>query len=211
MAKVVKIPEFDNIDDVKSKFVGTICYYDGNPIMVKTASFQCDENGKFIPMRFELTVVPYGDKSRVIKLEDPLFNYKEYNLGYANNAHYAVWWYRVPYKQYQQGLKKEQLHYISSDPHFMVEENFNFSKPYVCMLSNDYPNMDLCEKVLKDQKTKMAAFHKDFALSWDDIHEDFVLEYRGVKVGASLNGNLKEFKLTADYKHLAEALMEALG
>jgi hypothetical protein len=211
MAKLIKAPEFDNLEDVRSKFVNTMCYYKGKPILVKSAGFQEDKEGNFIPNKFVLSAAHFQDRSKAIKLEDPEFNYKDYNIGYANSAHYAIWWYRKPVKQYQQGLKKEQLSYVSSDPYMIIDDNFNFSRPYVAMLENDYPDLNFCEKVLKDGKTRIAAFHRDFALSWDVIHEDFVLEHRGRKVGASLNGSLKEFKLMADYKHLAEALMEVLG
>jgi hypothetical protein len=208
---VIKVPTFDNIDDVRSKFNGTIVYYDGKPANVKTSGYQEGPDGNAILNKFRLSLAFMNSKSILVNLEDPLLNYKNYNLGYVNYKHNAVWWYRKPIKQYQQGLKNGQMGYISSDPYFMVEEQMNFSMPYIMMLSNQYPALETCEKILREQITKQAAFHKDFALSWDPIHEDFVLEYRGKKVGASLNSKLNEFKLMSDNRHLAEALSEALG
>lgn len=211
MPKAVKVPQFDNLDDVNSKFKNTVCYYEDKAVLVKACGYQQDpETGKFIEGKFLLNVATYNNRGKDIKLEDPKFRYKDYNLGYANHAHSAVWWFRKPLKQYQQGLKRDQLANICSfDP--FHEENFSFAPSYIDMLENDYPSMVLIKKQLQAHQAQVMAFHKNFAVSWDDVHEDFVLEYRGKKVGVSLNGNLDEYKLLPEFKHLAEALQEALA
>lgn len=210
MAKAAKVLGFDNLEDVKGKFVNTICYHDGKAFHIKDARHSVNHMGNYINGKFAVVGNHYKLANKLIELDDPLLNYKDYNIGYANCPAYAMWWYRVPFKQYQQGLKKDQMHYVASDPYIVGDEGFHFNAPVIFMLENKYPTMEDCASTLKQGKTQMMAFHKDFALSWDKAHEDLVLEYRGKKVGASIGGSLKEFKLAADYKHLAEALMEAI-
>lgn len=201
---------FDNLEDVQAKFQQTICYYEKKSVMVKSAHYAENAEGVKDGNKFQLAITPLSGRVKIIQLEDPALNYKEFNLGYANCGQYAVWWYRKPIKQYRQGLKRDQLAFSSSEPYIDGME-FTFSKNYTMMLENDYPNMEAVEKWLRDKKVKIMAFHKDFALTWDYIHEDFILEYRGSKIGTSINGNLKEFRLLAEFRHLAESLQEALG
>jgi len=204
--------QFDNLEDVSSKFSQTICYYENKAVFVKQVSHQIDpNNSEQIPDKFRLVVCAFNMRNKNINLEDKAFTYKKYNIGYANTNNHCLWWYRKPIKQYRQGLIRSQLGFSSSENVMMPEENFNFSRPYVNMLENVYPEIPVVEKVLKDKEAKTIAFHKDFALSYDYIHQDFILEYRGTKVGVSLNGNLGEYKILNEYKHLNEALQEALA
>ena len=208
-----KVPEFDNLADVKSKFLNTICYYKKKPVFVKNCNYQTNPvDGEFIiGNKFQLTVGTTAGKNISIKLEDPDFNYKEYNLGYSNGTNFCVWWFRKPIKQYSQGLSQNQLHWSISVPGMVPEENFSFHQPFIAMLQNEYPSLNVVAGKLKDKKGKIMAFHKDFALSWDNLHEDFILEYRGKKVGVSVNGNIDEYRLMPEFKHLAEALQEAIA
>jgi hypothetical protein len=196
---------FDNLDDVNSKFSGTICYYDKKPIYVKQAIPDPVNNGEFI-----LYVQTSAGRNKQIKLTDPLFNYKHFNIGYANTGSYAAWFYRRPTKQYRQGLKKDQLYYKMSIAHGMPEESFNLSKSFIAMLENVYPKLEDCRELLMNHTKVVVAFHKDFALSWDHIHDDFFIEYRGKKIGTSVGHNLMKYNLLAEAKHLEEALQEAL-
>lgn len=208
MPKAVKVPQFDNLDDVMSKFQSTICYYDNKAVFVKSVE-------ESPPNLFQLKILKYNAKeSQKIFLDDPLFSYKNFNIGYANSSHTSVWWYRRPIKQYQQGLKKEQLGYVLSKPDGGgLEENFNFSRSFVAMLENAYPALENIGETLKNPENgvRIAAFHKDFALSWSELHDNFVLEFRGLKIGTGINGKLDQFRLVADFKYLAEALQEAIA
>src|SRR5690606_29840516 len=116
-------------------------------------------------------------------LSDPEFNYREFNLGYANAGVYAGWWYRRPHKQYSQGLKKHQMGWRTSHPGYHPDEPFGFTKSFIQMLENNYPHLDVCQQQLRDHVRLAIAFHRDFALTWDEIHNDFLLEYRGKKIG----------------------------
>jgi hypothetical protein len=195
--------KFDNLNDVQSKFNSTIVMFDKKPFYVKNSNFHGDDQTKFI-----LSGVHYGGHNKLVPLDDPLFSYKDYNLGYANTL-CATWWYRKPLKQYYQGLRANQLGLKSTQQwqHFGIQ--FEFSKPFVDMLSNIYPKLDACAAYLKDGAAPNIAFHRDFALSWDAIHADYILEYRGQNIGNS--ANLKDFRLIDDAKHLHEYLQEAIA
>ena len=211
MPKAPEIPTFDNIDDVQSKFHQTICYYENKVVLVKGANLRADNFGNPLMTKFDLVIAHYQAKNKTIGLEDPKFNYTEYNLGYANSGLYSIWWYRKPVKQYKQGLRPEQMGFSASIEIYDKIDPFGFHKSCVDMLENNYPDLNAIEKPLRDTAVNTIAFHKDFALSFDRIHEDFILEYKGNKIGASTNKSLSEFRLLSEYKHLAEALQEATG
>lgn len=194
---------FDNLEDVQSKFNGTICYFNKKAVMVKAANIVIDKPNEYI-----LTIAGQNGRSSNILLSDPGFSYKDFNLGYANANNYSMWWFRKPSRQYRQGLRRDQLGWLASDHSKVVEDNFNMAKPYTLMLENIYPSMEECQRRLLEEDTNLIAFHRDFAIAWDNMHNDFILEYRGKKVGLSVNSNLDKFQLKPEFNHLAEALTE---
>lgn len=195
---------FDNVDDVHGKFVDTICYYDKKAVVVKNAQVDPDKPGKYI-----LAVYGLGGRGKLISLHDPLFSYKPFNLGYMNNEEVAVYWYRRPLKQYRQGLKADQMHSSTSHKNFYHDHGFSFNKACVAMLENTYPSLDECKAVVDDGAKVSCAFHKDFALSWDKIHHDFVIEYRGQQIG-NLHRDDRS-NILKEFSHLSEAFQEAIA
>jgi len=190
---------FDNIEDVQTKFVSTICYYDGKAVIVKNADIL--EDGKYY-----LTVSGINGRNKQINLDDPLFKYKDYNMGYVNTHGQAVWFFRRPIKQYRQGLKKEQTGYIKAIPGGLAE-GFGFSRPVCQMLENIYPSLEECKVAVHDQDVLSLAFNRDFAVAWDHIHEDYLLEYRGVSIGSGT----KSFRVLPSYSHLNDKIKEVIG
>lgn len=199
------VAKFDNYEDVNGKFAGTICYYDGKPVLIKGA-IPDPEGGK----EFYLSIINMAGKGTTIKVEDPKFNYKDFNIGYANCGTFASWWFRKPHKQFRQGLKKDQMAWRTSIPGAQPDDYFNLSKPFNQMLENKYPSLEECQLALKGKMAAVIAFHKDFALSWDDIHNSYILEYRAKRIGATTGDNLKNFKIVPEYDHLKETLKEVL-
>lgn len=198
--------KFDNLDDVNTKFAGTICYYEGVPVYVKAALYD-DEPGKFT-----LQINALNQKTKIIKLDDKAFNYKDYNIGYVNSGVQAVWWFRKPIKQYRQGLKKDQMSVIVPNLYNPeLDMSFSFGKPVVNMLENSYPSMKDITDHIRNGEAVSIAFHKDFAIAWDKLHNDFIIEYRGKAVGVGLDPEIKSFRLIAEHQHLTEALKEALA
>lgn len=196
------LPKFDNLNDVTSKFVSTVCYYQDEPVFVKTAFHGDDDPNKFL-----LSIAALGKNSQIIDVHDPNFRYVNYNLGYAN-SHTAIWWYRRPAKQYQQGLKAEQLRYYSEDGHDLPKSSFAFAKPYVHMLSNLYPSITEAEKSVRDGAMHKAAWHRDFAIGYDGVEKQYDLYYRANKIG--IFGGAKEHLFPASF-YVKEALQEALS
>lgn len=194
---------YDNLDDVKSKLVGTIVYYDGTPVIVKSA--EVDEGELAVQITNHLS----ARGTSIKKITDPLLNYMKFNLGYANYSHGAVWWYRVPHRQYRQGLKHEQMRYSISERALNPGHTFQAGNSVNEMLLNKYPSIETIEEKIRDSATPVMAFHKNFAMSWDRVHKDMIVEYKGQIIGC-MSGH-HEFKLMDEYNHLQESLMEVVG
>lgn len=197
------LPKFDNLNDVTSKFVNTICYLKDEPVYVKAAFHDDKDNKKFI-----LSVSPYAGESQLVDVHDPNFRYRDYNLGYCNHGT-ATWWYRRPARQYQQGLKPEQVRFYTETGLGQPKSNFGFVKPYVEMLRNKYFSFEEAAKLTRDGKMPVSAWHKDFALTWNGADSIIYLEYRASRIGViDPNG---EPQLYPEAEYLQEALQEALG
>lgn len=195
---------YDNLEDARSKLKGTVVYYNGTPVIViEVSPSEEDPYNKFMLTITKSLTSRYRD---VKSLDDPLFNFTRYNLGYAND-HTAVWWYRVPIKQYQQGLRYNQLKYEVSNKHFHGLIEFKMGKPVNEMLLNNYPCLDEAIKQVMDGTDSMSlAFHKDFAVAYDKIHKDTIVEYKGKTIGY-LAG--KQIHIIDEFKHLQEYYKEA--
>jgi hypothetical protein len=198
------LPKFDNLNDVTAKFVGTICYYKDEPVYVKTA-FHDDDDAK----AFRLSVAALNQPSEIVDLHDPQFRYRDYNIGYANHAGIATWWYRRPAKQYQQGLKAEQLRFFNGDWGVNPKAGFQFNKSYVSMLRNDYTSFEEAKKQVRDGKAHTAAWHRDFALGYQAEDKTYPLYYRANGIG--IVGGKTPVVLVPQAEYLKETLYEALG
>jgi hypothetical protein len=193
--------KFDNLNDVNSKFINTICYHEDEPVFVK-ATFHGDDD----PKKFILSVAKYGEESKLVEVHDPAFRYRDYNLGYCNHGT-ATWWYRRPSRQYQQGLKPEQVRFYTETGYGQPKSNFGFIKPYIAMLRNQYMSLEEAKKLTRDGKANVAAWNRDFALQWIAPDNMYHLEYRGSRIGAlNVAGNPI---LKPEALYLKEALQEA--
>lgn len=213
---------YDNLEDVRAKLNGTICYYKNKAIYVKECHnaldafnagyFDKDYNEGKAPKAGEFCCVatlPGGRSKLTFLLTDPEFNYMDFQLGYANHNQMAVYWYRQPIKQWRQGLKDNQLAYNVSSPGYKNMFGFEFGKPIAEMMENKYPKFNDAVSTVKSGEHVVVAFHRDFAVSWDKVHEDVVLEYKGRCIGHGTNPH--NFKLMEQYSHLAEAVKEAVA
>ncbi len=195
---------YDNLEDTMSKLHGTIVYYGGLAALVREVN--PDDVEQKLP--YLLTLQTKGRNYITCPINDPKFSYKDYNLGYANHGSAASWWYRKPMKQYRQGLRADQMNSIFSRPNIYGRARWEFSNSIIQMLENNYPKIDTCERNLKEGEVEVMAFHRDLAMSYDRIHKDFIIEYRG-KIAGQTN-NLKDFSLLDEYKYLTEAIKEAM-
>lgn len=199
---------YDNADDVKAKLAGTLCYHGGKACLVREAmpDFDHEQQKEIYLLRLQFL---NSRHYKTVKLDDPDFNYMRFNLGYSNHGHSAVWWYRIPIKQYHQGLRHNQLKKRLTNPAYAGHVEFGLNLPICNMMEAVYPDFEQCVKDLKDGDANVSAFHQDFAASWDKVHKDLIIEYKGVQVGSLISRD--NFNLMDEYKHLTEALKEAVA
>lgn len=195
---------YDNLKDAHDKLYGTICMYDGKAAMVREVnSVNLDDKPPFT-----VTLKVHDVRNSVVcGLDDPRFSFRNYNIGYANQGPCSVWWYRKPIKQYQQGLKSSQLSHVYSKPEFYGHARWDYCKSISDMLEGKYPTKDEVAERLRAGDSLVIGFHRDMAASWDALHRDFIIEYRGKTVGQT--SNFKDIFILDDYKHLTEAIREA--
>lgn len=191
---------YDNLEDAKTKLVGTFCMYGGKAFTIKL--LQEVAPGKYHVTGSEML----NGREVTCDIDDPKFNCSDYNIGYLNRMSAAAWFYRVPMKQYKQGLRHDQVSMKCSHRGFYGVE-FRAGKPLGQMLENIYPTMSEAAKLLKDQEASIVAFGRNFAMTLDTVHADYIIEYKGGNVG--FTHDLETFKLMKEHEHLYEALKEA--
>lgn len=213
---------YDNLEDVRNKLNGTLCYYKNKAVMVKESypAVHAEQNGMLTkeylagkgPLEKDFAIVlvdPGGRAKRTVLLTDKEFNYMDFELGYANQNPVAVFWYRQPIRQYRQGLRHEQLGYNVSNKAFKGMMEFGFGRPIADMMENIYPKFSEAVTMLKNQEATIIAFHRNFAISYDEVHNDLILEYKGKLIGHT-DANMN-WQFMPNFEHLAEALKEAVA
>lgn len=201
---------YDNVDDLKSKLVGTIIYYKDEPVYVRDANV-LEADGAGNPTNYYLKLAFIDRRNhQTVNLADPGLNYQQFKIGYCNINGIAVYWFRKAVKQYRQGLKSDQLHYSISNPRLNMGFELQFSRPVVQMLSGIYPSVDEAIEVLQgDVGVSNIAFNRHFAMSFDAVHKDYILEYKGTYVAHS--PNMKNITFINNFGYVKESLMEVLG
>jgi hypothetical protein len=194
---------YDNKEDAYNKLASTICYYDGHAVYVRQV-IQKDDGSFIVEWKDKIT-----GGIRRCPLNDPLFNCMNFNLGYSNAKHSAVWWARTPHKQYRQGLRADQMISFAANPGMRENIPFEYNNTIINMLENKYPDAESCKKILMDGAAHIMAFHKNFASTYDDMHKDIILEYKGKKIG--ITTDFKKFALVPEYEYLTEYLREAIN
>lgn len=194
---------YDNLEDAKVKLTSTYCYHKDKAIVVKVISQPDPSNMKF------MAHCTYMSTGRPLEfyIDDKDFNCSVYNIGYINLNHAAAWFYRIPFKQWRQGLKHDQVR-MRASRRLYADISFQSGKAVAEMMENIYPNFKTASNRLKDGDANIVAFHRDFAVTLDRIHNDFILEYKGVNIGFSKN--LKDFELMQEFTQLTEALKEVV-
>lgn len=197
---------YDNVKDASDKLVGTTCMFDNKACLVRAIEL-VDEDGK---KPFTMTLSVNGKRDYVVStIDDPKFDFRHFNIGYCNQHGSSGWWFRIPHKQFRQGLRSDQMKASYSKPDFHRSTRWEYSKAVCTMLENEYPTLDRCEKLLRDDETSVMAFDKDFALSYDHIHKDLIIEHRARLIGQM--SNIKNYTLLSEYKYLRESLEEILS
>lgn len=194
-------PLYDNMEDARTKLNATLCMYNDRAIQIKEVAPDDDGQPRHLLIR-----APRNLAINTIDIDDPDFNCTRFNIGYVNNDGCATWWARRPLRQYRQGLRYDQMVEFSPHPGYKGRMKFDFTTPVLAMMENSYPTFETCEQKLKDKIVLNIAFARDFAASWDDIHDDMLIEYKAKKIGMS--HKFKKFKLLKEYEYLQETLAE---
>jgi hypothetical protein len=201
---------YDNVEDASGKLLGTIIYYDDRPCIVKDVSYTfLDSNMSEQEILLILSKGFTGRGTQTVNLSDPKLNYMRYNLGYANFPANAVWWYRVPYRQYRQGLRHDQVRYRTSKA-FDIGFNFNSNKHIEAMLMNRYPSITEAVEQVRQQEDLVVAFHKDVGVSWDKLHKDVLIEFKGQVVGCA-DAKFNNVNVLDTHTFLNETIREAIN
>lgn len=200
---------YDNLEDAKAKLVQTIAMYDGRAVYIKDVTPVDGDNADYW---VRINVIDQRN-TMLIQLSDPKFNYMQFKLGYANCSNGAMYWYRKAQKQYKQGLKNDQLCCKSSSLGVMHDMQFTFNSDICRMLENRYPSVSEVRSLILNAMQyggpQVFAFHSEFAMSFDNIHKDYIIEYKGTKVGHT--PDFVNINFADDYAYIKEALTEALG
>lgn len=194
---------YDNLDDAKVKLAGTYCMYKGKAVSIQLLEQPTPAENKYLAHGTYM----FSGRTVIIDIDDPEFNCSNYNIGYVNQMTRAAWFYRVPMKQWRQGLRYDQVRAKASRREF-ADIGFKPGKNLCSMLENSYPEFKAATELLKEEQANIVAFNKNFAMTFDRIHSDFILEYKGTIIG--FTNNLKDMKLMAEHEHLIEALKEAV-
>lgn len=196
---------YDNYEDAKAKLAGTYCMYRGKAVVVKVVA----GNGENLGTQFKVLCNDMSTGKPLdyyIDIDDPEFDAVNFNLGYVNYGKATSWFYRIPTKQWQQGLKPTQMGSKCSNRDWYGYD-FKGGKQIAQMLQNEYPKFQEATVILKTGSALVMAFHRNFAVSMDTIHDDFIIEYKGENIG--FTHDLETFKLMSEFEHLHEALKEA--
>lgn len=200
---------YDNLDDARVKLLGTFCMYKGKAFVVKNVHNFLEPDGTYKEGKYGITgSMMQTGKGVECMLDDPEFNCSNYNLGYMNLLSRSAWFYRVPMKQWRQGLRHDQVRSKYSKREFSQIE-FQPGRAVCSMLENSYPEFKSAADTLRTEEANIVAFHKNFAMTFDRIHKDYIIEYKGVNIGFS--NDLKDLKLMDEHQHLMESLKEAVG
>lgn len=199
---------YDNLQDASSKLVGTFCMYKGKAIVVKDVQTTDPDGYDKGEYRVYWNDMEHGRTGTPFLMEDPEFNCSHYNLGYVNRMQAASWFYRLPQKQWKQGLRHDQLGQKVSARQYYGAVEFRASPWVGQMLEDLYPSFKEAIELLKRDKAEIVAFHRNFAAKYNRMHQDFVVEYKGDEIGVTHDAHT--FKLTDRYQHLNESLQEAV-
>lgn len=205
--------QYDNVGDANAKLVGTLAYYDNKGIYIQEVLIGTPTapGGSTIVVVFSY---PGSKKTGSCMLDDSKLRYMQYNIGYVNHRGNSAWFYRMPVRQYRQGLRGDQLG-SRDETNLARTVNIRFgdiarqTTAFTDMIENNYPGIEEVVKQLEEhpEYVKMA-FHRNFAMYRDKFRKDYVIEYKGQPIGfkADIDGPCQ---MTDDFVFLREELQRA--
>lgn len=208
------------------RYSQSVIYYDNEPVWIHGVSPQTDRGLEEVPddvlkkgVYLVFNRLPWPSNADEIKqhkylASDPSFTAIPIHTGYANvsfkndefsgkRTRYASYISRAPVRRNKQGLGVENV-VIPSGQSLL---DLLYDSEFVSMLKNQYKSFYEVRELVVDPRNLLGitAFSQKFALEYDTL-DQFVLHFRGEKVGYSLDGD--KFTLGKNQLWLRETLEE---
>jgi hypothetical protein len=124
---------------------------------------------------------------QLARVEDPLFSYKAFPLGYMYYQQRAYYVSRIPARQFKAGLDRN---HVVFEPLLMDRNGIFMSKDMENCILGNHPTLENALKLL-DKDVYSVPFHRYFAVTRNNT-----LQYRGAEVGGlRLGGQTPFFEL----------------
>lgn len=206
---------YETQHDIQQKLVGTIILYNGEPVQVASCGHDCayKEAGEYKWKIWIKNLI--SEEAQRINVDDPGLDFRGISsrLGYINcdfPQQDCVWISRLPIRKVIQGLNS----YNCVIPHFPKKHgdahanllHWNtmlLQKGFIHMIKETYPSLLTARKAIT-QGYLGVAISRNIAVSKRDPNGPFLLEYKGVPVGESLEA--KVFLLHPKYDYLMEVM-----
>ena len=181
---------YERRDEVVTRLKGSVIMYGRRPVRVVDVGQEKE---------LYVTLLRSG-KRKVIQIDDEKLSLELPKLGYVNTSRGAVYLKRRPVRLYKQGLVSGNVVTVGD---VRVDELLS-SRNLADMLQRKYPTMQqaIASSSNNPFRSKPIAFSPDLAV------QGSTLFYRGNQVGSLTTDG--EFRLSEDFTHLREAILEAL-
>jgi hypothetical protein len=196
---------FDNAADADRFLSGTICYYDNVPIYIDRVASNMRVRARSLPLNHN----DYdGLQGRLeFELEDPLFNYTQFNLGYVNGTTEAQFIMRIPLRGNSQGLCSQNVRTVDGARLDFV--SYMYHDGFKLMMRGEYPTFNEAVRQLSvSEQMRGRAFSRNLAVRrHPEINRLIHICYKGRDIGW---GDGDRFTIGDEYAHLFE-IIEASG
>lgn len=213
--------KYDTLEEAQSRLKGTLIYLGDSPIYVRdiTDTANGTPYRRGMEQRFQLHYYTIGRDRRPghVSLADPGLRQNNFKLGYCNIdtnplgfgvvKNRTAYVTRIPTRRTKQGICQENLLLATTEREIggVRFGDIHMTESVKDMLTGNYPSLDAaCEAVVNGSYS--MAFHRHFAVSYDDFRGDMVLMYRGNKIGF---GDPDMITLGPQYQFCREAAIEA--
>lgn len=204
---------YDTVQDARAKLQGTLAYYGDTSVYIhEITEYLPDPNANVLGMRCRLNwLTDMTAKRQTVDITDLKFRYMEFNIGYINAYQYATWFFRMPFRQYRQGLRNDQCQFRDESG---LWRNINVNQAHILgataetgfMMEDKYPSFEEALKGVRDKTAIKIAFHRDFAISQDGLRGEIVLEHKGIPTAYADTGMI--FKCNSELNFLRETISE---
>lgn len=198
------MPMYDTDEEIQHRLRDTYALYDGQVCYIVGSA---RPNGK---LGVQVSKLPFllRENIRSITLDDPLFVYTEFPLGYLNTAQGAVYLRRIARRHRQQGINAQN---VQASPDINHDVNFNWNRDVLQtdslnkLVQNDYPKLSEALTLSLNSRLKTFAIHRKFSVGVDSLESEN-LYYKAEIVAR--RQRREKFVIPRQYRYLIETLRE---